>query len=510
MTTSIGDRSRDAGRRLQAWVLPRLPDVVFVALFALVVLMGPRLLNVDGDLGRHLAIGETILRSGSIPTSDAFSHTMAGEPLTPHEWLSQVAFAASFRLLGLDGVVLLCALLIGLTFALVYRSAAAHSGLPLAALALTLLAAAASSLHWLARPHLFTLLLVVVWTGLLDAIRKGNRTTWWALPPVMLLWVNLHGAFVFGFIIWLAYAAGWAWRRWVGHAPDAPGVGRSLALGGALSLAVTALNPVGLKLWATSLGYAGNAYLVGHTAEYLSPNFHDVSTWPFLLMILTGLWLVGAARPRLSPESALLLVGWMGLGLVSVRHVPVFAVVSAPILASCLPGVLLASAPGLAWQRREDGMARLEGGLRGHAWPIAVTLAAGLALAGGAQLTPVAGGNAFSPRVFPVEAVDWLESHPPTGRVFNSFPWGGYLLYRLWPDVRVFIDGQTDFYGEALTREYEQVITLSDGWEAVLEKYDVEWVLIPADSELARALYSDSAWSAVYADPTAVILERAP
>ncbi|MBM3121939.1 MAG: hypothetical protein FJZ97_07095 [Chloroflexi bacterium] len=431
-------------------------------------------------------------------------------PLTPHEWLSQVAFAASFRLLGLDGVVLLCALLIGLTFALVYRSAAARSGLPLAALAITLLAAAASSLHWLARPHLFTLLLVAVWTGLLDGIRNGQRTIWWALPLVMLLWVNLHGAFIFGFIIWLAYAAGWSWRRWVVHAEEPAGVGRSLALGGALSLAVTALNPVGLKLWATSLGYAGNAYLVGHTAEYLSPNFHDVSTWPFLLMILTGLWLVAAARPRLSLESALLLMGWLGLALVSVRHVPVFAIVSAPILTGCLPGVLQASAPGLAWQRREAGMARLEGGLRGHAWPIAVTLAAGLALAGSVPLTPFAGGNAFSPRVFPVQAVNWLESRPPTGRVFNYFPWGGYVLYRLWPDVRVFIDGQTDFYGEALTREYEQVITLSDGWEAVLEKYDVVWVLMPPDSGLARALHSDSAWSEVYADATAVVLERAP
>ena len=481
-----------------------------MAVFALVILLGPRLLNVDGDLGRHLAIGEHILRSGSIPTSDVFSHTMAGDPLTPHEWLSQVAVAAAFRLLGLDGVVLLCALLIGLTFALVYRAAAARSGLPLAALAVTLLAAAASSLHWLARPHLFTLLLVVVWTGLLEAIRQGKRSGWWGLPLVMLLWVNLHGAFVFGFVIWLAYAAGWAWRRWVGRAEDAAGVGRGLALGGALSLAVTALNPVGLKLWATSLGYARNAYLVGHTAEYLSPNFHDVSTWPFLLLILAALWQGSASKRRMAPESALLLLGWLGLGLYSVRHVPIFAVVSAPILAGCVAGVLSESGPGLAWQRREAGVAGLDRDLRGHTWPIAVTLAAGLAFAGGVRLTPVADGNAFSPRIFPVQAVDWLDSHPQSGNVFNAFPWGGYLLFRLWPDARVFIDGQTDFYGEALTREYEQVITLSDGWQAVLDKHDVGWVLVPADSRLARALQSDRAWAEIYADSTAVILERAP
>jgi hypothetical protein len=510
MAANAEETTRSPGLGLQAWLLPRLQDVVFVALLALVILLGPRLLNVDGDLGRHLAIGEHILSSRSIPISDLFSHTMAGEPLTPHEWLSQVAFAAAFRLLGLDGVVLLCALLLGLTFALVYRSAAARSGLPLAALALTLLAAAASSLHWLARPHLFTLLLVVVWTEVLEAVRRGHRAAWRALPAVMLLWVNLHGAFVFGFVIGLAYAAGWAWRRWVIHQADPPGVGQGLALGGALSLAVTALNPVGLKVWATSLGYAGSAYLMGHTAEYLSPDFHDVSTWPFLILILAALWLVGAARPRLAPESALLLLGWLGLGLFSVRHVPIFAVLSAPILASCLPGTLKERAVGLAWQRREGRLLQVERHLRGHAWPIAMILAAGLAFAGGVRLTPAAAGNAFSPRVFPVQAVEWLEAHPPSGRVFNYFPWGGYLLYRLWPEVRVFIDGQTDFYGEALTREYEQVITLSDGWQTVLDKHDVDWVLIPADSQLARALQSDGAWAETYADPTAVLLERAP
>lgn len=506
MATRVEDRSRTIG----AWLLPPLQDVVFVSLFALVILLGPRLLNVDGDLGRHLAVGESILQTGSVPTSDVFSHTLAGEPLTPHEWLSQVIFAAVFRLLGLDGVVLLCALLIGWTFALVYRWAAVRSGQPLAALALTLLAASASSLHWLARPHLFTLLLVVVWTRLLEAIRQGNRAAAWALPAVMVLWVNLHGAFVFGFIIGLAYAAGWGWRRWVQHQPDAAGVGKGLALGGALSLAVTLLNPVGLRLWATSLGYAGNAYLIGHTAEYLSPDFHNVSTWPFLIMILAAVWLAGAARPRLAPEDGLLLLGWLGLGLFSVRHVPVFAVVSAPILAGCLRGAIQESAAGVAWHRREERMRQLEGGLRGYSWPVVVVLAAGLAFAGGVRLTPAPGGNAFSPQVFPVQAVDWLESNPRSGGVFNHFPWGGYMLHRLWPEVRVFIDGQTDFYGEALTREYEQVITLGEGWRGVLEKYAVQWVLIPADSAVARALRAESGWVQVYADATAVILERAP
>ena len=92
--------------------------------------------------------------------------------------------------------------------------------------------------------------------------------------------------------------------------------------------------------------------------------------------------------------------------------------------------------------------------------------------------------------------------------MFNSFLWGGYLLYRLWPEYTVFIDGQTDFYGEALTREYTHVISLSDGWEAVLRKYDISWALITSDRPLVRALQNELEWRILYRDETAVILRK--
>jgi len=104
--------------------------------------------------------------------------------------------------------------------------------------------------------------------------------------------------------------------------------------------------------------------------------------------------------------------------------------------------------------------------------------------------------------------VDWLKDHPLEGNMFNHFPWGGYLLYRSWPEQRVFIDGQTDFYGEALTRQYEQVITLSPGWKAVLEQHQVNWAILPVDGDLAAALGSSPAWQETYRDGTAVIFKK--
>ena len=125
-------------------------------------------------------------------------------------------------------------------------------------------------------------------------------------------------------------------------------------------------------------------------------------------------------------------------------------------------------------------------------------------VAGGLIPTPV---NVYNSDIFPVEAVSWLEANPQSGNVFNHFTWGGYLLYRLYPAQKVFIDGQTDFYGEALTREYVTVTTLNPGWEDILNKYKVEWALIPTKSALSQALVEKN-WEILYEDPTATIYQR--
>jgi hypothetical protein len=106
-----------------------------------------------------------------------------------------------------------------------------------------------------------------------------------------------------------------------------------------------------------------------------------------------------------------------------------------------------------------------------------------------------------------VDAVKWLKTNPQEGRMFNFFTWGGYLLYRLWPEQLVFIDGQTDFYGEALSREYVQVEALQPGWEDVLSKYNVSWVMTQNDQPLEHALFENN-WEVLYKDDTAVILRK--
>lgn len=468
------------------------------------------MLNIDGDLGRHITIGEYILDTGQIPTRDLFSHTMPGEELTPHEWLAQVLFALAHRALGLSGAVLLASLCIAWALYLVFGMALERSGSVLSVLVVIVVGMAASSLHWLTRPHIFTFLLLAIWLRGLEGLRweKTSRIPAWVwMPFLMLLWANLHGAFLAGFAVWGIYLIGYIWERFIEGVTTARGYGRGLVLVGGLSLALTLINPDGLGLWRTSLGYLGNRYLVGHTAEYLSPDFHQPAFWPFLLMVAMGLFTLGLSGRRKKVTDLLLFTAWAGMALISARNIPLFVVAGIPILAEALKDSLERLASGGQWFRSvgklDTRLTAVETSGRGFVWPLAGSLLiVFLAAAGMGRAV-----NRFDPAVFPVAAVDWLAKHPQEGEVFNYFPWGGYLLYRDWPQTRVFIDGQTDFYGEKLTREYEQVLTTQDGWSEVLDRYSVDWALMPVDERLGQALRS-AGWRELYRDETAVILTR--
>ena len=482
-------------KTLRSYLFPRIQDAFFVGLLIAVSLQGALLLNADGDLGRHITIGKFIIQTRSIPTRDIFSHTMTGERLVPHEWLAQVALGGAHTLMGLNGDVLLISLLIATTFILTYREMIRRNVSRIPALGIVTLAASASSLHWLARPHIFTFLFVALWTYQLE--NKSSKV--WLFPLIMLIWANTHGAFIAGFVIWGAHMAGWAWD-FLQKQSTLESAGR-LVLIGVTSFAITFINPSGWRLWNTSVGYFGSQFLLDQTIEYQSPNFHNWSTWPFLAML--GLSIVGLGfKGRLRTHETILLAGWTILGLYSARNIPLFAIITAPYLGQLIQSGI----EKLAVLNKVDQIiVGVEKNLRGVFYPLlAITLLASVALHQ-PQSNDI---NQFNPKRFPVKAIDWMEANPQSGRMFNNFIWGGYILYRMWPQQLVFIDGQTDFYGEALAREYVQVMSLQDDWEEILEKYEVSWVIVQSDKPLVSALHEQLHWKLVYQDDTAAILHK--
>lgn len=471
------------------------------------LLYGPRMMNMDGDLGRHLTVGRAILESGRIPTQDLFSHTMAGEPLVPHEWLSQVLFALVHRLAGLDGVVWLTAAVLALAYIVLtagMRDAGVRAPLPLFG---GLIAAVVGSLHWLTRPHIFTLLLFAVFVVLLERYRRcGQARPLVALLPLMALWANLHGAFISGLVLVAVFA--------VGAALEGRRRAALFLLGLLVGLVLcSALNPVGFRLLPHSFQYLGRRFLVDITQEYQSPDFHNVGTWPFAALLLGSLvlgWLVrwrpsAGSGPRPEWTSLLLVVFWSAMALYSARNIPLYALAVVPILARAVDQGVREGWPALSasFSRLE----RVERRAWGWMWTAAAIIT-GVALeATGTPLDALQAGNRFDPQVFPVQAVDRL-GNLPEGHVFNELFWGGYLLYRDWPHTRVFIDGQTDFYGESLSREYWQALQGQEGWAEVLERYDVRWVILPPSRPLALALDRSAQWQRLYADEAAVVWQR--
>jgi hypothetical protein len=223
------------------------------------------------------------------------------------------------------------------------------------------------------------------------------------------------------------------------------------------------------------------------------------------------LGLIAFSRKRLATPHVLLILSWTVMALYSARNIPLYAVSIVPILvlvASDIINDIHASIIAKKFLEFQTRIMRIEQELKHGFWSvIALLFTLGLLLSG-RKLDFQKQGNIFLEDVFPVRAVSWMEENMPQGNGFNHFPWGGYLLYRLWPEKLVFIDGQTDFYGEEITRTYEQIITMGEGWEMQLDQYSIQWVLVPSESELGQNLKEGREWKEVYKDNTAILLER--
>jgi len=510
---------------LRRALLPSLEIVLFALLFWLSLALMPDMLNSDGDLGRHITVGNYILDTRAIPTRDVFSHTRYGEPLVLHEWLSEVIYALAYRAGALNGVAWLTALLLAsIYFALAAGLRALGVSAPVAFSA-AFAAYFTGIIHHLPRPHLFSLLCL---TLLLIACELYRRREDWretlpspegrhkALPlrftfdvsrftplllflPVMILWANFNGAFVLAFLTLGMYLAGAALERETRRALV------FLAMLGACFL-VSLINPYGIGLPQHVLGFMGNRFLVDNTVEYLSPNFHAANTWLFAAWILFSLMLFGRNTMRVSWTGLILLSGWTAFGLYSARNITNYAVVAAIVTAPVAEMWLATSVPALRVRFNNlNALAPIAGG---WVWAIVVVLVLISMQANGAKFDVRGTGNVFNNATFPVHAVDYLQQHPPLGNVFNEYTWGGYLEYRLFPQQRVFIDGDNDFFGEALVREYLDVVNARVGWETILEKYNVAWVIVPPSRALVTELARSDDWREVYRDESAVVFVK--
>ena len=486
--------------------LPRLENILLLALFWSVASNGPKLLNFDGDLPRHLLLGQLIRETRSVPTTDTFSFRTQGVASIPHEWLSQVIFSISNDLMGLSGVVLLTALLITLVWGIIFYETERRAKSLFISLFITALGIAVSMIHVLPRPHLFTYLFTAIWIVALERITGDSPQRWWMLPLLMLFWVNLHGMFVLGVIIWVIYLVGSLLedpsRSWFSQPAN-----RSLLLGGLASIPATFLSPSGVQIWEAVTSLGSNSYITSRIPEYQSANFHMPETWPFILLL--ALTILGFARSAAKARwtDILLAASFAAIALYTSRMLPLFASVVAPITAKALADVVRQEFATGRFVTMEQNFSTLNSISNGAIWLPLLFIVVAIMFRAGTALDPGGKGNNFDHQFFPVQAVEWLNSNPQDGHMFNEFDWGGYLLLTLSPRQQIFMDGHTHIYGEVLTREYETIVTQRDGWQELFENYDIQWVILRKGSVLTKNLEALH-WETLYQDETAIIMRR--
>lgn len=504
------------------WWLPSVSQFVWIVFFLGIMLTDWRqmLINADGDPCWHWQTGNWMIEHRAIIRADPFSHTRPGAPVVTKEWLSEVCFAAAGNALGWNGVVLVAALVIATTLGLLHRQLLAEGSELLLSTLLVMLAALACSVHWLARPHLFTLLLVVVFAWQLrwfERDRVTARQVFLRLVPLIALWTNLHGGFLIGLtLIGIHFVANVVRLITDDAASHAVLCRRAFTLGilGVACTLTTLLNPNGWKLHQYLLHFLRTPSQTYFTSEWNSANFHFGGLGGFELQLLLLGFLLVVLRRSLATTDLMLVAFWLYSGLHAMRNVPIFALIVTPIFAEHLSAALQEARDSAAnrWFRRASvDASALNRAVGSIGLGVAVVVAMLMLLAkpvlvGGRPLME----TEVSTTRFPVATVSYLRAHPEAvhGEMFNEDGWGSYFI-RYLPEHKVFIDGRNDFYDPAFLREFTDVSHLKSTWQKVLGKYHVGWTILPVQHPLNRILELSPDWSLVFSNQQALVFARA-
>ena len=496
--------TRDFARMTHWYLLPSAAEIIFISLFVRLVFNAGMLLT-DGDTGYHIRAGEFILQARTIPKTDIFSLWMPPLSWTAHEWLSEVLMAIVHHHAGLIGIAVLFSLSIATTHAVLFKMLRGESQDILMPLLLTVVAASTSSIHWLARPHIFSLLLTVIWYSVLNRFQYRGKNHLFVLPFIMLLWVNIHGGYVFGLMLLLVYLLGNLASLHFSEKSGSPEYIcklKSLAKVFAACLLVSLCNPQGYRILIFPFVLASDPFLMNNVQEFLSPNFHKPLTFKYLL--LASIALFAFSRVALNWIELGLVILTTYMALYSTRYIPIYAIIAAPILLRLIDRLKhdlpLYTVNWLA--RRSAGFCLVDRRTLGYLWLTGVIFVVFTLV----HLSVV--HTAFDDRLFPTKAVEFILAETIPGTMFNNEEFGDYIIYKAWPKYRVFFDGRSDMYGGILGAEYLKIARTLPGWQDVLNKHQIDWVFFNTSSMLSSALKTDSAWQLIYSDPVASIFVR--
>jgi len=450
--------------------------------FCVTVAMKAQVLATQ-DLYLHISIGRWILANRLIPDHDIFSASMSGAPWVAHEWLASVGLALLYDHLGWGGVLGAAALMLAVAIGALTLETAPRWG-PIGALCAAGLAWGLCINHLLARPHLASLPLVVIWIAAHVRARRDNAVPPFYLVPLMTLWANLHGSFMFGLVFTALFAAEAVFESETIYRACAAGLRWSVFLGASVLAAI--VTPYGLTglLFPIRLMTMGAALDTVHEwqASSLSNNA-PLILWCLLLLFLT-LW-HGVRLPLCRLIMFMLL---LYMAFAHTRYSELLGLTTPLLLLDAVADILPRSAPAIAlhWGAFGRPAVRLSA-------VCAALFAASIAVFVGCR-DVVRGPDRFTPTA----ALAAVEAHGSNGPVLNAYNFGGYLIFRGYAP---FVDGRVDMYGNAFISRYSALDQLTE----LLKQYHIAWTIFEPSNPRTVVMDNLSGWSRLYADDTAVV-----
>jgi len=436
---------------------------------------------------------------------DLYSFSKPDAPWYAWEWLTDVIDGGLHRVFGLKGIVLMAAILISLYAISLIRRMVSRDTHLFVALAVALLGVGGSSMHFLARPHLLTLVLLSISVWMIEDDRLKPSWKIWLLVPLTIVWTNLHGGFLALIVVLGLAAVGTAIEAWFGSV----GTLRDAVRYGKLTLACVAaslVNPYGWNLHIHVAQYLRSDWIRNVVQEFQSPSFRSENMLQFEALLLVGLIVAGAQFRQWKVVEGLWILVWAHMALGSVRHAPIFVAVTAPILAGQLSDwwngysarVKKSSLPGILNLMAADGS---KGFRRTSAWPAVAVVV--LVLMG----PPIKWPQDFPDLLFPTTIVHTHSDLILRSRVLTTDQWGDYLIY-VNPAQKVFMDGRSDFYGPEVGNDYLRLSNGSWDWQRLLDKYRFNLALLPTESSLSQILKLAPEWRVVEDDGKRILLVR--
>ena len=475
---------------------------VFLLLYSYLLSVGPSLLG-DPDTLWHIRTGQWILDHAQFPTVDFYSYTEAGRPWISTEWLSEILYAVAFDFGGWRAVTILAGTACAATIGIVCFYLLRHLRFSVA-IGWTVLTWAAISPHFLARPHVFSYVLLAIWTiKLLDAYDddKFDLPSLFSLVPLMILWANLHGSFTLGLVLLYIFAGFCLYHHVVQQ--NYTKCWRLLAVTTVVSVSAL-ITPYGISPAYMTTTLLNMSFTYTRIGEWHPPNFQQFRTLLiYLVAILSAIAGLGirVRGPRLI---AFALITVMGLSYF--RGLMMFFVLLPIIFARPAAGCVWYLAPQLSVTSEDDRASDTV--LRFLQKRVFGILAGCMALAVSITVwTWWRKDIVPSLSIAPKAAIEFVQRTNITGNVFNWYNFGGYLIFS---GIPTFVDGRADLFGDAFLQKYQNAVDLVDINDAfeLLDEYKVSWVVLGPKAPLVKALVRSTLWDEVYSDEYSVVLVR--